>query len=125
MKGPDMTASEKRHFHRVGHDAAATLSHAGRAWPCTVEDLSLKGGMVKLAEASPLDPDQTYTLRIHLSHSIHIDMAVTPAHQEGIHVGFRCVSIDTDSVAQLRRLVELNLGDSDLLERDMHELIRG
>jgi hypothetical protein len=81
--------------------------------------------MVKLAEEAQIDPSQTYALRIDLSDSIHIDMAVTPAHQEGIHVGFRCVSIDTDSVAQLRRLVELNLGDSDLLERDMHELIRG
>jgi hypothetical protein len=120
-----MTTDEKRHFHRVGHDAPANLSLAGQTWPCTVEDLSLKGGMVKLAEAWPVDPGQSYTLRIRLTHSIHIDMAVTLAHQEGAHVGFRCVGIDGDSIIQLRRLVELNLGDSDLLERDMHELIRG
>jgi len=31
--------------------------------------------------------------------------------------------IDVDSASHLRRLLELNLGDSQLLEREYHELI--
>jgi hypothetical protein len=116
---------DKRRFHRVGHDARATLTAHAQASTCTVEDLSLKGCMVKLAEAWQVDPQQQYHLSIHLTYSIHIDMEVVLAHQEGVHAGFRCVSIDADSATKLRRLVELNLGDSALLERDLHELAKG
>ena len=115
---------DKRHFHRVGHDAAANLTTPDGARACTVEDLSLKGCMVRLAEEWPVDPALTYRLSIHLTYAIHIDMEVALAHQEGIHAGFRCVSIDADSIGQLRRLVELNLGDNALLERDLHELLQ-
>ncbi len=119
-----MTA-EKRHFHRVAHDARATLTYAGHALAGTVEDLSLNGCLLELAAPRQLDAGQVCHLSIHLSQVIHINMDVVLAHQSGKDAGFRCVSIDTDSVAQLRRLIELNLGDSGLLERDMRELIRG
>lgn len=118
-----MPGIEKRYFHRVGHDAPATLSHGTDTWPGTVEDLSLKGCMVKLASDWPVDPDATYHLDIHLSYAIRIEMDVILAHQQGVHVGFLCTQIDSDSVAQLKRLVELNLGDSSLLERDMRALL--
>ncbi|NTV94472.1 MAG: PilZ domain-containing protein [Thiobacillus sp.] len=120
-----MINNEKRHFHRVGHDARATLTFAGRAVSCTVEDLSLNGCLVELSEPREIDAGQVYHLSIHLTYSMHITMDVVLAHQTGGHAGFRCVSIDADSASQLRRLIELNLGDSSLLERDMRELIRG
>lgn len=116
---------DKRHYHRVGHDARATLAVDVQAWTCTVEDLSLKGGLVKLADNWSLDPTRHYHLSIHLTHAIHIDMDVALAHQEGQYAGFRCLGIDADSATKLRRLVELNLGDSHLLERDLHELATG
>jgi len=117
--------SEKRYFHRVGHDARATLSLDERTWQCTVEDLSLKGCLVELAENWALDPDGLYKLSIHLTYSIHIEMDVKLSHQQGLHAGFRCIGIDADSIAKLRRLVELNLGDSALLERDLRMLASG
>ncbi|TCJ15337.1 PilZ domain-containing protein [Parasulfuritortus cantonensis] len=117
--------AEKRHFHRVAHDARATLTSAGRAWSCLVEDLSLNGCLVDLTEPRLLDPGQIYHLSIQLTYAIRIEMDVALAHLAGNHAGFRCVSIDSDSIGQLRRLIELNLGDSRLLERDMRELIRG
>jgi hypothetical protein len=81
--------------------------------------------MVKLAKTWSIDPIQIYRLSIHLSYAIHIDMDAKLSHQHGSHAGFHCVSIDTDSVSQLRRLVELNLGDSTLLERDLQALLSG
>lgn len=118
-----MAGSEKRHFHRVGHDAPATLSQGSRTWPCTVEDISLKGCMVRLAGAWRLNPDPSYHLQVHLSYAIHIEMDVILAHQQGALAGFMCTGIDSDSVTQLKRLVELNLGDSSLLERDIKALL--
>lgn len=115
---------EKRQFHRVAHDARATLSAHGRAWSATVEDLSFKGCLLQMAEDWRIAPDQPYHLSIHLTPLIKIDMDVALAHQEGRHVGLRCQSIDIDSATELRRLLELNLADSGLLERDIHALLR-
>ena len=38
------------------------------------------------------------------------------------HLGFVCRHIDLDSISHLRRLVELNLGDESLLERELAAL---
>jgi hypothetical protein len=46
-------------------------------------------------------------------------MSVSVSHVIGNEVGFKCEHIDLDSISALRRLVELNLGDSHLLERDL------
>jgi hypothetical protein len=45
------------------------------------------------------------------------------AHLENTHVGLRCESIDLDSMAHLRRLLELNSGDPELVERELSALI--
>ena len=43
-------------------------------------------------------------------------------HIEDDHTGYRCEHIDLDSISHLRRLVELNLGDPDILDRELSEL---
>lgn len=116
--------TDQRHFHRVGHDARATLSLGQQIWPCVVQDLSLRGCLVELTRPETLAPGEVYHLGIHLSYSIHIEMDVEPVRQDGPHVGLQCLRIDADSIAQLRRLIELNTGDSRLLEREIRELIR-
>jgi hypothetical protein len=49
-------------------------------------------------------------------------MELTATHIVDNKVGFKCEHIDIDSITQLRRLVELNLGNSSLLERDLLSL---
>jgi len=44
-------------------------------------------------------------------------------HVEGDHLGFKCQYIDLDSVTHLKRLVELNLGDPEMLEREFAHMI--
>jgi hypothetical protein len=52
-----------------------------------------------------------------------IVMAVVLRHVEDQHLGFQVQYIDMDSATHLRRLVELNLGDSTLLERELGNLL--
>lgn len=52
-------------------------------------------------------------------------MDARPVYQNGRYAGFQCVSIDLESATELRRLLELNLGDPALLERDIQALLRG
>jgi len=118
-------ASEKRRFHRVAHDAWASLQHGGQTWACTVQDLSLKGCLLRSDTVLSLDRDKVYQLDVHLTYSNKIAMRVQLCHQDAHQLGVCCVEIDADSIAKLKRLVELNLGDSSLLERDMHMLLGG
>ena len=50
-------------------------------------------------------------------------MEVSVAHIEESRIGFYCQHIDIDSISHLHRLVELNLGNEKLLEREMSEML--
>ena len=115
--------TEHRHFHRVAYDARVTITSGSNIWSATVQDVSLKGCLVKLARDWQVQGGRSYRLTIHLSPVLNIEMDALLAHQDGEYVGFRCVRIDLDSITELRRLVELNLGDSSLLDRDIQALV--
>lgn len=111
--------NEKRQFNRIFYQADATLCDQTSIQPCKIEDLSLNGCLLSFDTQWNNDIDSIYTLKLKLSDDVAIEMQLTAAHIIGNHVGFKCIHIDIDSITQLKRLVELNLGSSELLERDM------
>ena len=52
---------------------------------------------------------------------LFVMLALASAEQND-ELGLRCVDIDLDSITHLRRLVELNLGETELLERELSAL---
>lgn len=112
-------SEDKRRFHRILYQADATLSGNEQRHACKVLDLSLKGCLLLFENPWHEDPEQLYTLTLQLSDNIDIKMEISVSHVIGNEAGFKCEHIDIDSISQLRRLIELNLGDSALLERDM------
>lgn len=117
-----MSDAEKRHFHRVGFDGAAWLSCGIKEQACTIVDLSLHGALV--TTGSPLDPGCECTLRIPLAEDAEIAMRIRVVRTSGVEhrMALECLTIDIDSIQHLRRLVELNLGDETLLQRDLAAL---
>lgn len=114
---------ERRHFVRVGFDAPALLTTSNNAFSVHVLDLSLKGALIMVPAQADLEPGMQCQLTIPLADTEnHIAMSTEVAHAEGPQVGLLCRSIDLDSVTHLRRLIELQLGDPALLERDLGEL---
>lgn len=118
-------SQERRNFHRVLHDARATVFALERDWPCQLHDVSLKGFLLEARDDWQLAPDEVYRVSIWLARDIEIDMDARPVYQNGRYAGFQCVNLDLDSATALRRLVELNLGDPALLQRDIQALLRG
>lgn len=119
---PHSASQEHRHFHRIAHDAPAFISQGDSTLPGRALDLSLKGCMVEIdAPATPVVGSE-FMIEIQLSDEVRIGMTAILIHQEERRMGFRCEHIDIDSVSTLRRLVELNLGDPDLLDRDLEAL---
>ncbi|HIF54398.1 MAG: PilZ domain-containing protein [Gammaproteobacteria bacterium] len=111
--------NNKRQFHRIFYNAEASLNSETSSLPCQIIDISLQGCLVRFNSPWTQPLENIYTLRLQLSDDVSIEMNVSVSHVIGNDAGFKCEHIDIDSVSQLRRLVELNLGDSQLLERDL------
>lgn len=114
---------ERRHFVRVSFDAPALLTTSTDAFSVHVLDLSLKGALIMAPAEAPLKAGMLCQITIPLAETgNHIAMSTEVAHVQGLHIGLLCRGIDLDSVTHLRRLIELQLGDPALLERDLGEL---
>jgi hypothetical protein len=113
---------DKRRFQRIFYNAEAVLAGDSVAQDCMIVDLSLKGCLLEFDQPWSGAMDTLYALTIHLTDQIRIVMQLTVVHVVGNHCGFKCQHIDIDSITALRRLVELNLGDSELLERELAAL---
>ncbi len=114
---------EQRRFRRIPFEAKAFISHAKDRWEAQLLDISLKGALLTL----PADWQGAVGQRLDLELIIEngaliLHMQTEVVHIEQDHLGLRCLHIDLDSMAHLRRLVELNLGDADQLNREFHAL---
>jgi hypothetical protein len=115
--------TNRRQFSRILFQTSAHLFVHGDELPVNVLDLSLKGALVKPAFPVLLQAGTPAILHIDLEENgPHIRMEGIIAHSEGSSYGVTCREIDLDSITHLRRLVELNLGDQSLLERELGSL---
>ncbi|OZY84409.1 PilZ domain-containing protein [Cellvibrio mixtus] len=115
--------SERRKFSRILFDAHVELAQGEFHWRASLLDISLKGLLLQQQLPAEVDAHTPILVKILLSDNTTIAMSVTVAHQHHNQTGLVCSSIDIDSVSHLRRLIELNLGDSTAAERELSELI--
>jgi len=115
---------DKRLFSRILFDAPVELSTHDNRWQSNLIDISLKGVLVRKPENWQAPQSDEYELDVQLGdNDSHINMQAMIAHEEGDQIGFNCVHIDVDSASCLKRLVELNLSDETLLQRELDHLI--
>jgi hypothetical protein len=118
-------SQERRKNSRITFHAPASLILPDQTLEVLILDLSLKGALVCLPAGAVVAGQTGCELRVRLDDEMRAEIAMEArvVHREGIHVGLSCLSIDLDSITHLRRLVELNLGDTALLDRELSELI--
>ncbi len=116
-------APERRRFSRIPFHASVEL-HAERALaPARLLDVSLKGALVEVGGEFQADPGDPCALALKLGGGeTVIRMDGTVAHRDGVRAGIRWHAIDLESIAHLRRLVELNLGED--VRGELEALIR-
>ncbi|GGJ02806.1 cyclic diguanosine monophosphate-binding protein [Shewanella hanedai] len=114
---------ERRQFSRILFDTKANLSQGDNIWTTKIHDLSLNGVLVeKPQDFSPADG--LIMLDFSLPDSdIELQMEATLTYRTGNLLGLKCVHIDVDSISHLRRILELNLGDASLLNRELENFI--
>jgi hypothetical protein len=114
--------NERRRFQRVAFAATTQLLAGDEGWSCQLVDISLKGALIELPAAATLEQNAEVALVLQLDDSVAIRMYAQIAHRNGDRVGLRCTRIDSESLTHLRRLLELNLGDPQLAERELSQL---
>lgn len=116
------TGNERRRFQRITFDAPTEIVQGARYWSAELHDVSFKGLLVKRPAQWSGDPDHPYEVNIRLAEDACVKMEVVLTRTQSDLLGFVCRHIDLDSISHLRRLVELNLGDQSLLERELAAL---
>ena len=119
--------NESRHFARIPfhadvqlHFMLPNMTQAGN-----LRDISLKGVLVETLH--PINTLLGKTCRMHLilrEGEEKIIMEGTVAHHEDNLVGIECKNIDVDSMTNLRRLIEINLGDEGLLKKELFSIFK-
>ena len=123
-KKPLENGHERRQFTRVDFDAFAQITQNSVIIDAHLIDISLNGLLVKTPEIYELRADETAQVNIALSQDDKINMTVSLVHTSERILGFRCESIDMDSVTHLRRLLELNIGEQGASDRVLSQLMK-
>lgn len=114
---------EKRKFTRIPFQAKVHIVSADGNWHGELIDVSLQGVLVTTPEKWVAKIDDHFLIELLIEGSdISIRMEAAVAHIEDDYIGFQCKHIDLDSITHLRRLVELNIGDSSILSRELSAL---
>lgn len=120
------TRNERRRFQRVATDKPVTVQIGDTQHSGTLLDISFRGLLLRTEgdwAAEIGSPARALVLLDDQTPGITMDGEV--AHVEDGRVGLRCLGIDLDSARILRRMVELNLSEGHLLERELSQLISG
>jgi len=119
-----LTKHERREFSRIALHRPAIIEVTGARTACELLDISLRGALVQAPAAFGGAVGAACTLNIRLDHgSVTIRMEGTIAHRDSGCVGVRSRVVDLDSATHLRRVLEMNLGDERLLDRELSALV--
>lgn len=111
---------DKRRFKRIPFNTEARIVSTLKM---QVIDISLKGALVTKPVEWIGAVGDILNIEIPLdTGDAIIRMETRVAHVEPARLGLVCQHIDLNSITHLRRLVELNLGDDELLHRELAEL---
>jgi len=115
---------DQRVFSRIPFAAVVKISNESGSRESTLLDISLKGALITRPTDWQAEPGEKFTLELDLDsgEDVVIRMQTRVAHSESDHIGLHCDHIDVDSITHLRRLIELNLGNPELLDRELAAL---
>lgn len=114
--------SERRRFSRILYQAPAELHQGQVKATSAIKDLSLHGLLLS-TPSEELDTERPVDIFFHIPESdiiISLQAAIVDCNDKIMRT--RIQHIDIDSISHLKRLVELNVGDEQLLHREIEQL---
>ena len=114
---------ERRQFSRVVYQVPTELSQGPVNVSGSVQDLSLHGLLIQCDDFQQLSHDIPVQVSFTLANSdINIQLEATIVSTINTSMRLRIEHLDIDSISHLKRLVELNVGDDELLYREIEHL---
>ncbi len=115
--------TERRRFSRIIYRVPATLTQGLNQLDTTIQDLSLHGLLLETSSPAELElhsPVEICFVFSESEQSVCLNANIVSLNQNAIRL--KISSIDIDSISQLRRFIELNVGSDELLNRELEHL---
>ncbi len=117
--------AEQRQFRRINFDTEASIRIEAGSYPCKLVDLALQGALFTSEQELPLESGDQCQLIIKLSASqLTLEFTAELIHQRGHFYGFIFLSEDAETMAHLRRLLELNFGSGEEVDREFYHWLK-
>ncbi|MGV2873593.1 PilZ domain-containing protein [Colwellia sp. E150_009] len=115
----------RRQFTRILFSSKAELNIENKTYPVSIHDISLNGALVSAIDSKiSLKGRFGYLTFCLADNESKVTMNITVVHEQHNETGLQCNAIDIDSIILLRRLVELNLGNTKQLDKELNQLSR-
>jgi len=116
---------ERRNFQRVPFAAEAEINCEEKKIHGELLDISLQGALIQGRGTIPFETGNICELSVYLSGpEITLQFDVNLVHREDNRLGFRFIGEDTETMAHLKRLLELNIGSSEILDKEISFWLR-
>lgn len=115
-------STDRRNFQRISFDADVTVTQSDRCFHSKIIDISL-GGILIQSPKEPLDEHTPCDIIIPLSEDVKIHLQATPVYQSASGLGFTIQAQELDDMVHLRRVLELNSDDIELIDRAFSALL--
>lgn len=122
---PHRSNPDRRRFERIPMDCQVRIHSGAESRTEQLIDISLRGLLLTASAGWQPCVGQRVDLSVRLDDSEHFLIALVGEirHVEDTLIGVHLLETDIDSGTNLRRLVELNLGDPDRLDRELQAMI--
>lgn len=112
--------TDQRHYRRIPFQTEAEILFAEHRSVGDLVEIALRGALVRIADQPSLQVGDQGQIRIGLSNSdLSLSFGVELIHRQDTLYGFLFVDADDASLAHLRRLLELNIGDGEEVDREL------
>lgn len=113
-----------RRFRRIPFDGEVRVYSEKAMWNTRLVDISLQGALVDRPHDWDGQVGKTQRLELRVATGLIISVSASVANFNNEAIGYRFGRIDLDSFTRLKRLIELNLGDPELINRELSLLGR-
>jgi len=110
----------KRYYKRINFHVEAAAKIDNKMYTGELYDVALKGALIKMNKKPGSVSGKKCDVKLKLPNSIiTLEFEATIVHQKDDFLGFSFEGADVDSITHLRRLLVLNTGDEEGIDREL------
>lgn len=114
--------NNRRRFQRFAFEGKVRLYSTSAMWESSLLDVSLKGALIARPPEWQSRTGAAHRIELRVDDGPRISMAASVVHVSDVAIGFKWDRIDLDSFVQLKRLIELNIGNPEQMNEELNFL---